>query len=99
MRKGEGMKLSNYEKESIILFNEGEKTASFYTHNEAWQRRLLGLCRERPGEAELVEDNGTGGLTFEVPKKWLKVTPPRVLSPAQKRVLEEMNKKRGGDRE
>ena len=32
-----------------------------------------------------------GGLTFELPKKWLKVTPPRVLSPAQRAVLDRMN--------
>ena len=27
--------LSNYEKETIINFNEGEDTASVYTHNQA----------------------------------------------------------------
>lgn len=91
------MGLSNYEKESILLFNESEGTASFYTYNLVWQKRLKELCRQYPGQVRLTDDNGIGGLTFELPKKWLKVSPPRVLSPAQKKVLEAMNRKRWGE--
>ena len=29
------MKLTNVEKETVINFNEAERTASVYTHNEA----------------------------------------------------------------
>ena len=90
------MGLSNYEKESVALFNEEEKTASFFTYNGSWQRRLGELCGQYPGQVRLVDDNGAGGLTFELPKKWLKVSPPRALSPAQKEALEEMNRKRWG---
>ena len=32
-------------------------------------------------------------MTFELPKKWVKIAPPRVLSEAQKKVLEDMNRK------
>ena len=90
------MKLSNYEKETIILWNEAEKTASIYTHNAALQEQLAALCESHPEQVRRTEDNGHGGLTFELPKKWLKVTPPRVLSPAQREVLERMNEKRWG---
>lgn len=49
-------KLTKYEKETIILFNEGEDTASIYTFNAGLKKRLVlfakkypGLCRqERP---------------------------------------------------
>ena len=34
-----------------------------------------------------------GGMTFELPKKWVKIAPPRVLSEAQKKVLEDMNRR------
>ena len=37
--------------------------------------------------------NRYGGMTFELPKKWVKIAPPRVLSEAQKKVLEDMNRK------
>ena len=86
------MKLSRIEQETIINFNEAEGIASIYTHNAAWQERLLDLCRDHPSQARRTTDNGHGGLTFELPKKWLKVTPPRVLSPAQRAVLDQMNK-------
>ena len=33
-------------------------------------------------------------MTFELPKKWLKVSPPRVLSPAQRAVLDRINEKK-----
>ena len=88
------MKLTNYEKESVFLFNEADRTASIYTHNAALIRQLTGLCSSHPEQVRHIEDNGCGGLTFELPKKWLKVTLPRVLSPAQRAVLDKMNQKR-----
>ena len=90
------MKLSNYEKETIILWNEAEKTASVYTHNITLQGQLAALCESHPEQARRIEDNGHGGLTVELPKKWVKITPPRALSPAQREVLERMNQKRWG---
>ena len=92
------MKLTNVEKETVINFNEAEHTASVYTHNEALKRQLLELCRERPAQVRQTADNGRGGLTFELPKKWLRVTPPRILTPAQYAVLEKINasKRKGG---
>ena len=88
------MKLSRIEQETIINFNEAEHTASIYTHNAAMKDRLLGLCRDHPFQVRQTADNGRGGLTFELPKKWLKVTPPRILSPAQRAVLDKMNENR-----
>ena len=81
------MKLTSIEKETIINFNEAERTASIYTHNEALKRQLLELCQTHPEQVRQTAANGWGGLTFELPKKWLRVTPPRVLSPAQRAVL------------
>lgn len=85
------MKLTKIEQENIINFNEAERTASVYTHNAALKTRLWGLCRYYPAQVRQTADNGRGGLTFELPKKWLKVSPPRVLSPAQRAVLDRMN--------
>lgn len=98
------MKLSNLEKETIILWNEAEKTASVYTYNPALIRQLSELCRTHPGQVCQTHpgqvcqtgDNGWGGLTFSLPKRWLKVAPPRVLSPAQREVLDRMNEKKRG---
>ena len=87
------MSLLKVEQETIILFNEAEATASVYTHNAALQRVLLELCQTHPAQVRQTEDNRHGGLTLELPKKWVKITPPRALSEAQKRVLDEMNQR------
>ena len=91
------MKLTNVEKETVINFNEAERTASVYTHNETLKRQLLELCRTHPEQVRQTAANGWGGLTFELPKKWLKVSPPRVLSPAQRAVLDKMNQNKQKD--
>ena len=88
------MKLTNIEKETVINFNEDERTASIYTHNEALKRQLSELCRSYPEQVRQTAANDWGGLTFELPKKWLRVVPPRVLTPAQRAVLERMNTNR-----
>ena len=85
------MKLSKIEQETIINFNEAEGTASVYTHNEALKRQLSELCRSHSEQVRQTDANRWGGLTIELPKKWLKVSPPRVLSPAQRAVLDRMN--------
>jgi len=92
------MKLTNVEKETVINFNEAERTASVYTHNEALKRQLLELCRTHPEQVRRTAANAWDGLTFELPKKWLRITPPRILTPAQRAVLDKMNqdKRKGG---
>lgn len=82
------MKLSGTERETIVLYNEAEAAASIYTHNAALCRQLSELCGTYPGQVRQTGDNGYGGLSFELPKKWVRITPPRVLTPAQRAVLD-----------
>ena len=42
--------LTNYERETVILFNEAEGTAIVNTANSALSRRLAELAESRPGE-------------------------------------------------
>ena len=88
------MELSNIERETVINFNEAERTASIYTHNSALKAQLIGLCQSYPDQVRQTAANDWGGLTFELPKKWLRIVPPRVLSPAQREVLDRMNASR-----
>ena len=90
------MKLPKIEQETIINFNEAERTGSIYTHNAALKRQLLALCQTCPEQVRQTAANRWGGLTFELPKKWLKVSPPRKPSPAQLEVLARMTQKRLG---
>ena len=72
------MKLSRYEQETILNFNDKEKTASVYTHNRALQRGLQKLVEERPEECKLDGVCRDGqAVSFPVPKRWIKVASPR----------------------
>lgn len=86
------MTLTKVEQETIVLFNEAEATASVYTHNAALQRILLELCHP-PGPGQPDGGQPAWRPTFEIPKKWVKIAPPRALSEAQKKVLEDMNRR------
>ena len=87
------MKMSKYEKETIFFYTEAEPTAGIFTYNVALKRQLAALCESHPDQVRLTMDNGHGGQNYELPKKWIKISPPRVLSQAQKEVLERMNRK------
>ena len=70
-------RLTNYEKETIINFNEADNIASIFTCNKSWQKHLEKRLGLRP-----IMDNGYGGRGYEIPKK--RIRPPRApvkLSP------------------
>lgn len=91
------MKLSKVEQETIILSNEAEADMEVYTFNPALQKQLLALCESHPVQVRMTKQGSSGSMSFQLPKKWLRIVPPRVLSPAQREVLERMNAKRHGD--
>ena len=41
-------RLTKVEKETIILFNEGESVASIYTYNASLKKRLAAFSRKYP---------------------------------------------------
>lgn len=83
------MSISRIEQETVILFNEAEASASVYTYNGTLKRKLSGLCSTRPEEARQTKDDGRGGLTFEVPKRWVKVNAGMILTEEQRRTRAE----------
>ena len=79
------MELSLYERETIINYNEGEPTASVYTHNRALRRTLDKLAQERPEDCRVDRVGHEGDATdYIIPKAWVKIRPPRIASEAQK---------------
>lgn len=78
-------RLTRYEQETIINFNEEEATANVYTYNKALQRKLAQLAQERPQECILDEARDYGGaLVYDIPKRWVKIIPNRILSEEEK---------------
>lgn len=79
------MNLSNYERETIILYNEAEKTAMIDTCNPSLIKRMDKCCTEY-ADCSLVKKDEYGAK-YVCPKKWVKVRPPRQLSDAQRREM------------
>jgi hypothetical protein len=86
------MKLTRYEKETIINFNEAEATANIYTHNGGLIRKLDALADQRPEEAKRGRSFPDGGREFTVPKRWVKVNASRILTEEQRAALVEQGK-------
>lgn len=83
------MELTRCEQETIINYNEEEKTASIYTHNRALRRKLDRLTQERPEDCRPGPTAREGQVAeYIVPKAWVKVNPPRRLTEVQREQLQ-----------
>lgn len=67
------MKLTKYEKETIINFNEGEKEASIYTFNASLKRRLAEFAHKYPALCRLERSTAEGSVTYVMDKSRLSI--------------------------
>ena len=82
------MQLSRYEQETIVNFNEAEKTAGVYTHNKSLMKKLQQLSEKFPEDCRLEKVSHDGeAVDYIIPKSWIKIRAPRQLSEAQKEAL------------
>lgn len=72
------MKLTKYEKETIVNFNEGEKEASIYTFNADLKRRLAEYSLKYPAYCRLESSTAEGSVTYVIDKSRLSI---RLLPP------------------
>ena len=71
------MKLSKYEKETIINWNEAENTASIYTFNADLKRRLAEFSRKYPQLCRLERSTTEGSVTvIEKSRLSIRLVPP-----------------------
>lgn len=70
------MKLSRYEQETIVNFNEDDDSADIYTHNSKWKKRLAQLKKEHPAACQFVSKNLEGGVSYRVDKKLVSLRTP-----------------------
>lgn len=87
------MKLSPYEKETIILFNEAEDTASVYTHNAKLITKLRRLSEKYPNQIYPERPEAHGAVSYIVPKRSISVREP--YSEARRRTDSERAKLAG----
>ena len=73
------IRLSKYEKETIILSSEGDTTYSVYTYNPALKRRFAEYSKKYPECCCLEwEDRETGSQTYVIDKARMSI---RLTSP------------------
>ena len=56
-------RLTKIEKETIVLFNEGEDKANIYTHNAGLKKRLAAFAKKYPDLCRLEKSNVQGGVS------------------------------------
>lgn len=84
------MNLTKYEQETIINYNNEEKTASIFTYDKSLIRKLDKRLAEMP-DMKLIR-RGEDFAEYSLPKKWIKVAFPRQYSDEQKAEMAERMK-------
>ena len=70
--------MSNYERETIIHFDDSEDTATIYTCNRALQRKLSKYVDENKGyKLDKTDDNSK---TYKCSKKLISFRTPKILN-------------------
>ena len=76
-------KLTRYEQETIISFNEQDAEALVYTYNAKLKRKLDQLHIERPESVRNInstKDNAPEFAEYAVPKQWVTINPKRTYN-------------------
>lgn len=89
------MKLSKYEKETIVNFNEGEDEASIYTYNADLKRRLAEFSRKYPALCRLEHFTAEGSVTYILDKSRLSIRLVPPYSEERRAAAREYAKKHG----
>lgn len=76
------MNLTKYEQETIINYNNEEKTAFIFTYDKSLIRKLDKRLAEM-SDMKLIR-RGEDFAEYSLPKKWIKVAFPRQYSDEQR---------------
>lgn len=66
-------KRTKYEKETIVLFNEGGDTASIYTFNAGLRKRLAAFSKKYPALCWLEQSHEQGDVSYVMDKSRLSI--------------------------
>ena len=89
------MTLTKYEKETIILFNEGEDTAHIQTYNAGLRKRLAAFSKQHPDLCRLKKSFAQGGVIYELDKSRLSIRLQAPYSEERRRKASEYAKQNG----
>ena len=88
-------KLTKYEKETIVLFNEGEDTAHIQTYNAGLRKRLETFSKKHPDLCRLEKSFAQGGVSYVLDKSRLSIRLQPPMSEERRRKASENAKQTG----
>mgnify|MGYP007123076211 CR=1 FL=1 len=89
------IKLSKYEKETIVNFNEGEEETGIYTFNADLKHRLEEFSRKYPALCRLECSTEEGSVTYVLDKSRLSIRLVPPYSEERRAAAREYAKKHG----
>ena len=89
------IRLSKYEKETIINFNEEEQEVSIYTFNSDMKRRLSAFSDKYPTLCRMTDRTEEGSVTYIMDKSRLSIRLIPPYSEERKSALRECAKEYG----
>ena len=78
--------------ENVIEFLSNAPTATVTFNQQKYITRIKKLNESRPDECEICAINNDGSLVAHVPRSWVKISPPKKVSEAQRQAASERMK-------
>lgn len=87
--------LTKKQKVTELYFNENDALTEIYTHNTELKKRLLAYAARFPELCQQTDNDGQGGLRFEIDKRRISIRLTAPYSEDRRRTASELAKKRG----
>ena len=87
--------LTKKQKVTELYYNAKDPTAEIYTHDTNLKKRLRNYADQHPDLCRLTDDNGHGGLRFEIDKHRLSLRLTAPYSESRRQSASTLAKHRG----
>ena len=87
--------LTKKQKTTDIYYNAKDPLAEVYTHDTKLKKRLRDYAEKYPELCQLTDDDGQGGLRFEIDKSRISIRLTAPYSDDRRKAASELAKKRG----
>lgn len=87
--------LTKKQKVTEFYYNEKDPIAEVHTHDTNLKKRMRKFAEKYPELCQLTEDDGQGGLRFEIDKSRISIRLTAPYSEDRRKAASELAKKRG----
>ena len=87
--------LTKKQKVTEVYYNAKDPTAEVYTHDTKLKKRLLEYAAKFPELCKQTDDDGQGGLRFEIDKSRISIRLTAPYSEERRKIASEVAKRNG----